>query len=355
MVKRVFLPPDKGVIAQHRQAGREVFLTLNVFGGRRAWEMFPDSVPVLADGRALADVANHGGVCPTHFGWRADRLAKLADWAREFGGDSGIQGVWLDFVRYPGRWEQPQPDLPDTCYCPRCLDAFQKHSGLSLPAQLVTVGEKARWIKERASYEWMVWKKEQISSFVRDARAVLQENGGGRRLQLGVFLVPWRVSDFAGALSFVLAQDARQFAGYVDRLSPMVYHRMVGRNIDWVGEISRYYDEVKPGRVWPIIQAEDVGAEEFEQVLGEVGRSGAEEVLVYVYRSMQGHHWRALDGFVPQQNLIGDPGFETVGAREGRWTMGTGNGVSDTRFFHVPAGDGNGPAIGIQAGRDGQG
>ncbi|MCB2173633.1 hypothetical protein KQH41_00040 [bacterium] len=354
-VDRVFVAPDEELIARHRQARREVFLTLNVFGGRQAWTVYPDSVPILADGRALGDVVNHGGVCPTHRGWRENRLAKLADWARAFGGDDGIVGVWLDFIRYPGRWEQPQPDLPDTCYCPRCLAAFQEHSGLEILSELVTVGEKARWIREQAPYAWMVWKKEQISSFVREARAVLQENGGEQPLQLGVFLVPWRISDFEGALSFLLAQDARQFVSYVDWLSPMVYHRMVGREVEWVGEISRYYDEVAPGRVWPIVQAEDVGAKEFGRVLGSVARSGADDVLVYSYRSMEDHHWRALDSFAPQQNLIGDPRFTSVGAGNGEWAMGIGNGVGDTRFFHVPEGGDNGPAIGIQAGRDGQG
>ncbi|BDD86660.1 hypothetical protein [Desulfofustis limnaeus] len=369
-VGRVFLPGDKELIARHRQAGREVYLTLNVFGGRQAWQLFPDSVPILADGTSLAEGANHGGVCPTHPGWRANRLAKLVVMVREFGGQEGIGGIWLDFIRYPGRWEQPDPELPDTCYCPRCLDAFQRHSNLRIPERLVSVGEQARWIKEQAAYAWVVWKKEQITSFVREARDVLQENSGVQPLQLGVFLVPWRQADFNGALSFQLAQDAQQFAPYVDQLSPMVYHRMVGRDVAWVEELGRYYDEVAPGRVWPIVQAEEVGAEEFEQVLGGVARSGADDVLVYSYRTMLDHHWRALSGFVPSANLIGDPRFTTVAqgglseaaagdaaqsAEPRRWSMGGKNGVSDSRFFHVPAGDGNGPAVGIEAGRDGQG
>lgn len=354
-VGRVFLPGDRALIEQHRRAGREVFLTLNVFGGRQAWQLFPDSIPVLADGSSLADNAGQAGVCPTHPGWRANRLAKLVVLAREFGGDDGIQGIWLDFIRYPGRWEAVQPDLPDTCYCPRCLDAFQRHSKVQLPAQLSTVADTARWIKEQVPYEWMTWKKEQISSFVREARAVLQQNDGERPLQLGVFLVPWRKSDFDGALSFLLGQDARQFAHYVDQLSPMVYHRMVGKEVAWIGEIGRYYDEIAPGRVWPIIQAEGVGGAEFKQVLAEVAQSGADEVLVYSYRSMLDHHWHGLAGFVPQPNLIGDSRFQSVGVAAGGWSMGTGNGVSDTRFLQVPAGEANGPAIGIQAGRDGQG
>jgi hypothetical protein len=226
-VAAVFLPPKAELIGAQVAAGREVFLSLNVFGGTQPWQEFPDAVPVMSDGQKLS--GKYGGICPTHPEWRASRLKLLAGWVHDFGGEKGISGVWLDFLRYPGSWEHAEPQLHDSCYCDRCLRLFQLEMGVAIPLELTTTRAMSAWIKLHAASQWLAWKKEQISSFVRDARKVLDENSSDRRLKLGVFLVPWRKSDFAGPLSLQLAQDAEQFRPYVDVFSPMVYHRMVGR------------------------------------------------------------------------------------------------------------------------------
>ena len=101
----------------------------------------------------------------------------------------GIDGVWLDFIRYPGFWEVPDPKIPDTCYCPRCLAKFQKDSRISMPSGLDTKGSAA-WIKAHAPYQWMVWKKEQIASFVSETRGSDGPKiAGNKPLKLGLFLV----------------------------------------------------------------------------------------------------------------------------------------------------------------------
>ena len=225
-VDTVFTPPNRELIQLQSAAGMEVFLSLNVFGGTEPWKDFPDSIPVLSDGQKLT--GDYGGVCPTHGAWRANRLALLAGWLNDYAEEHGISGVWLDFLRYPGRWERSDPAIVDSCYCQRCLALFQSATGVAVPAELVAVREKAAWIKQHAGLQWVEWKKETIASFVRDARVVLDQHREEKKVKLGVFLVPWRKSDFDGALSFQLAQDAELFKPYVDVYSPMVYHRMVG-------------------------------------------------------------------------------------------------------------------------------
>jgi hypothetical protein len=48
--------------------------------------------------------------------------------------------------------------------------------------------------------------------------------------RLGLFGVPWCLTDHDGAIRHVIGQDYRALGGYVDVIviSPMVYHRMCG-------------------------------------------------------------------------------------------------------------------------------
>jgi hypothetical protein len=361
----VFLPIQKQFIQSHANAGKKVFLTLNVFGGREAWDRFPDSIPVTAIGDSLEHA--YGGICPTHSAWRSSRLSLLTDWINEYGDPKGIAGIWLDFIRYPGRWEHEYPEIPDTCYCERCLSLFQNQFKIVIPSDLHLTIDKSAWIKNNAPHEWMQWKMNQITSFVRDARKTLDKNPAGRKLKLGVFLVPRKKSDAKGSLSFDLAQDAASFAPYVDVYSPMVYHKMVGEPVDWVAEITSYYKASVPGEVWPIIQAADVSPEEFEEVVSSASHAGAEGLLVYKYSAMTEEHFLALSRFAPADNLIPNPNFKisdgNAEAVEGNesfrtpslWSAGAGGIIYDSQFLIAPADGSESVSIGITAGTDRQG
>ncbi len=361
-VDAVFVPPEGEIIAAQRAAGRRVFLTLDVFGGSGGWQTYPDARPVKADGELLEPAL--GAICPTHVGWRRNRLETLASWLERFHGASGIDGVWLDFIRYPGRWEEARPELPDTCYCPRCLDKFQADAGIRIGAAAATVAEKAGWIRENARLAWTAWKKEQIVSFAREAKELLGQAAADRRMVLGAFLVPWRKSDFDGALSFHLAQDAKLLAPFVDVFSPMVYHKMVGRPAPWVGEITDYYAEMTGRTLWPIIQAEQVGNEEFGEVVQSLLDSAAEGVLVYTLREIKDEQWPLLAKYQPQANLLQNPRLQRAAAGAGKpaveskaglpdgWFSARLARVRDSKFWYEEAEQGN--VIGLTAGHDRQ-
>ncbi len=343
-------------------AGRRVFLTLNAFGGSEGWKQFPDARPVLADGQYLDPAL--GGMCPTHEGWRRSRFDLLTSWLEKYQGNSGIAGVWLDFIRYPGRWEQEKPDIPDTCYCPRCLGKFQTDSGVRIADEAKTVAEKAAWIHDNARLPWMLWKKEQISSFAREAKWLIGQFPGDRRILFGAFLVPWRKSDHDGALSFHLAQDAKLLAASIDVFSPMVYHRMVQRPIAWVAEITDYFAEISGREIWPIIQAEKVGGEEFGQVVQSLSRPSTQGLLVYTFSDMMDEHWPLLAKYQEPPNLLANPALQRSPAEAGKptaaskaglpddWFSAPQKDVQDSQFWHKLQEDGN--AIGMTAGYDRQ-
>lgn len=309
-ITRVWGPAKQEWITSQVEQGREVFLTLNAFGGSAAWQQFPDSRPVLANGKQLE--GKYGGVCPSHRTWRQARLALLQKWLEDFTGEKGISGIWLDFIRYPGQWETGSLAVPKTCYCRRCLNAFQQETKTVIPEQLHSTADKAHWIDTYAAEKWHSWKKEQILSFVRHVRTLLDSHNdklstSSAKIKLGVFLVPWRKSDFNGAISSFLAQDAELLAPYVDVFSPMIYHKMVQQPPSWAGEITRYFKNIGEQAgiaTWPIIQSENVSPEEFGKLIKETESNGAQEIIVYSLQHMQHDQWPFLQKFSPEQNLL---------------------------------------------------
>ncbi len=309
-ITKVWGSADREWIDSQQRQDREVFLTLNAFGGSSGWKQFPDAIPVLANGEKLQ--AKYGGICPTHKGWRQQQLDKLQQWLESFSGQRAFSGIWLDFIRYPGKWEEKNPAIPKTCYCDRCLTLFQQETETAIPTTLTSTPQKAAWIDQYAAEKWQQWKKEQILSFVKEARKIIDNNqpaelAKAEKIKLGAFLVPWRKSDFNGAVVSSLAQDAETMARYIDVFSPMVYHRMAHQPASWVREISWYFHNMgeRAGlETWPAIQSADVGREEFSAALHGVEKSGAQDVIVYAMKDMQKALWSPLGRFSPQKSLL---------------------------------------------------
>ena len=79
------------------------------------------------------------------------------------------------------------------------------------------------------------------------------------------------------AIERIIAQDYASLAEHVDVFSPMVYHRMCGEPVPWIGEIVDYVSAKTRKPVWPVVQAHsepkcewnpyELPAEEFEAAL----------------------------------------------------------------------------------------
>jgi hypothetical protein len=216
----------------------------------------------------------------------------------------------------------------------------------------------------------MEWKKEQITSFVRDARAVLVQSPHKKEILLGLFLVPWTKGEKQSAITFQLAQDAEQLSVYADVLSPMVYHRMCGQPVSWIRDISQYFREMTAKPIWPILQAEDVGTDEFVAALNAVTQSGAQSVLVFSFAEMSSGTWSLLHGFRPLDNLIPNADFVRSAAvkqfsdailqysspEPDFWKSGADGILFDSEFWVWPKKDSaEQRSLGITAGQDRQG
>ncbi len=145
----------------------------------------------------------------------------------------------------------------------------------------------ARELLELYEGEWTAWHCEQITSWVAEARAVLDRVRPGALL--GLFGVPWRLADYDGAILKVIGQDYRALGQYVDVFSPMVYHRMCGYPPGWIGEVTEEVHALSGKAVWPIVQSVDaptpLPAKEYAEALGVALRSpAARGILVFTLK-----------------------------------------------------------------------
>jgi len=331
-VNAVFVSPKQDVVRWYKEQGFKVFISVNAFGGKGAWEKYPDSRPVKANGKKLGeDKGDKGqeGTCPTHLKWREDRLRHIKHLVDALGKDQGIDGIWLDYIRYPGFWETAKPDVPDTCYCSGCLNKFQADMKIRIPPGR-TAGEAALWIKKNCPYEWMEWKKEQINSFVKEVKGILEKHP--KKITLGLFTVPWRKGEKDNAISCKLGQDAFMLSEIADVISPMLYHKMCGHSVNWVGMMTQYYTETAGCSVWPIIQSHDLNPEEFGKAAANCAKGGADGILVFSYGGIKDSKfekkkmWEAVRVFEPQKNLIINIPFQ----KELKWMKPEG-GMNSTK------------------------
>ncbi|MHB8056006.1 MAG: glycoside hydrolase family 10 protein, partial [Candidatus Aminicenantales bacterium] len=194
-------------------------------------------------------------VCPTKKEFRNRRIAQVKDWVGKYDPD----GLSLDFIRFFVFWEMVYPErtpdsLPQTCFCPTCLEDFQKTENIKLPENLSGTAEASGWILKNHPAEWTDWKCRVITNMVKDlvaaAKAVKPD------IKINVHTVPWRKGDFGGAIEAVAGQDIARIAGFVDYFSPMCYHHMVGRNPDWIHDVVQDVFDRGGRDVLPSIQVD---------------------------------------------------------------------------------------------------
>ena len=267
------------------QAGMPVYAEFGCFVGDRWWQDIPESRPVTETGALLepegGENAWYCGVNPSHPAVRKQSLGKL----EELLTDHAIDGVWLDFIRWPCHWEVHDPYLPLTSFDPGTVERFCQDTGIDpIEGEVPVV---ARTILEQHVEGWTDWRCEQVTSWVAAARQVVDRVRP--RALLGLFGVPWRLADREGAILRVIGQDYKALGPYVDVFSPMVYHRMCGYGPEWISEVTDEVHALSGKPVWPIVQSVDepdpLPADEYRAALDTALRSLASEgVLVFTLK-----------------------------------------------------------------------
>ncbi|MFH1742950.1 MAG: hypothetical protein ABIH23_28430, partial [bacterium] len=263
-----------------RAAKIRVYREMAVFVGKEAYRNHPDWRPITAEGKEQEPEGWFYGLCPNKEERRKEKLKQFEKLLR----NPRLDGVWLDFIRYPIRWEKKEPKLVDNCFCDDCIRLFREAvAGEFKIPENMSRPELARWILDEHLPSWIEFKADRICAWVHEAR--LLRDRIRPEATIGIFTVPWSPKDFDGAIFRIVGQDYAKLADDVDVFSPMVYHLLCYRDTGWPARFTMETKTRTGKPVWPIIQAMDepskLPLQELEQVTLESARASKTGVIIF--------------------------------------------------------------------------
>jgi hypothetical protein len=249
--------------------GLKVFAEFATLNGKNYVAQHPEAWAINEKGEQVEAATWFMGVCPTEPGFRQYRFAQLRNLLQEY----ELDGVWMDYVHWHAQFEDPEPILPETCFCDHCLTKFTSDTGIQLPVG--TTQERAHWILEKNDAPWRAWRCTVIVDWAREMKAILREENPDALL--GLYHCPWKDDEYDSASRRILGLDYDLLAEVIDVFSPMVYHGRMERSAAWVGDNISWFSNrlhIQAGtgpKIWPIVQAYNdpkvISSDEFESVL----------------------------------------------------------------------------------------
>lgn len=289
-------------IALVKEQGARFFAEFNTMHVAGFLKRYPDAAPIGTDGKPCPPPEGWQGICPTHPDYRRFRMKAFAALLKK----PGLDGVWLDYHHAQAAWERAKPELPDTCFCDRCLLKFQAQTGVVLPA--LAPEELSALLLSRHRQAWVRWRCAVFTDWVREFKEIRDKLRP--KALLGSFHCPWNDKEFDGALRRKLAIDLKAQARYLDVMSPMVYQARFGhagdhpawipRQTAWLAKHLRLqgYRGERPV-LWPIVQLADWGEvvplEQVEPLLDQALRAPSSGVIVFRWTAMKRRNPTKID------------------------------------------------------------
>jgi hypothetical protein len=186
---------------------------------RADFDTYPELIPIGVDGKPIRYGALVQGVCLSQPVFLAQVEADLR---------AGIQtyapaGIWLDYLTYAGWFEQPDPDLQESCFCRACIATFCEQTGI----HATTPGE----ILTRHGAAWTAHKCTRIAAFATRYAQIIRS--ALPDCVIGAYMCPWTQAEFDGALRRIFAQDYDLLAPAIDVFTPLIYGTKSGRLANW--------------------------------------------------------------------------------------------------------------------------
>ncbi len=255
-----------------RAEGLKVYAEFATLNGKGYVDKHPEAHAIDETGQRVQAATWFMGVCPTEPGFRQYRFDQL----RELLTNYDLDGVWMDYVHWHAQFEEPEPILPETCFCDHCLNRFSEAINTEIPGE--GIPEKAAWILANQDKAWRDWRCRVILEWAVEMKAILRELRP--QALLGLYHCPWDDAEFDGARRRILGLDYDLLRGTIDVFSPMVYHGRMGREPEWVEKNITWFcqrlgirkDEYP--KVWTIVQAYDDPAPITPQAFETVLRGG---------------------------------------------------------------------------------
>jgi hypothetical protein len=209
----------------------------------------PELWPVLENGARRPQMEWYVGMSPTDRRRQEEALSQIRLIARTF----PIDGLFLDFVRWPLHWEielRPGRDRPfDSSFDAATLAMFEKATG-ALPRYLDSTKARAAWIRRNRLADWVEFKCKVVSDFVAEARNALKE--AKTDAELGIYVVP----DVNGLTEPLTGQRIKDLEPLVDWMSPMLYHNILLQPPAWVASTLAPMVQIAGEKTLPVLQAD---------------------------------------------------------------------------------------------------
>jgi hypothetical protein len=233
VVDRMANYDDRAWAAALREAGLRCYQTTATFFDPAALATFPDARAVNARGEPDRGFDWYLGICPTHEGYLAAKIARLTQVVETLLPD----GLFLSFTRYPGFWESWTPDYRFSdadrfCFCDRCRALFARELDIALPTG--DTAAQARFILDEHGAAWMRWRCRQVGRVVARIASAVRDRRPRLRLMLNT--LPFPVTDFDGfdARREIAAQDLGSLAEWIDAFELMTYLQILRRPAAWL-------------------------------------------------------------------------------------------------------------------------
>ncbi len=247
---------------------------LTCFNNDDALSHNPKLHPVCRDGRRRPQMNWYIGITPTCQAYTRSRLDVLKQMTKAY----KLDGLWLDFIRWPLHWEHElRDDTPaplESSFDEHTLRRFADYADIDIAAG--TTRQQADWILRTHREKWIDFKCWIITDFVAQAKTIVDTNLEGK--PLGLDIVPAK----SPQREHLLGQRLNELSAYADCFSPMLYHHVLGFSPDWMTEILDELAAETHKPIIPFVQAdpfssnhEPFSAREWEKVLNTVLSHGA--------------------------------------------------------------------------------
>ena len=221
-------------------------------------------------------------LCPS----RSEPLEFIARRVTELSEYSQLDGIHLDFIRYPdvilAKSLQPKYGIVqdreypeyDYCYCDVCRKTFKEKTGID-PLELKDPS---------ANIEWRQYRYDSISNFVNNKLIPIARNSN-KEISAAVFP------------PFNWLQVRQQWSNWnLDAVLPMLYHPFYYQGIEWIKE------QTEKG-IYSLRKSEPLYSGLFVSALAPAGLSkaieasisgGAQGVVLFEFHSMNDEHWKSF-------------------------------------------------------------
>ncbi len=213
--------------------------------------------------------------------------AYLADYIDRIARIKGLDGVHLDYIRFPdvilpitlqpkyGLVQDREYPAFDYGYHPTCIARFKAQTSID-----------PRTLEDPSAHEaWRQFRYDQITEVVQQLAEVVHRHG--KPLTAAVFPTP-RIA------RTLVRQDWVRWP--LDAVMPMIYHNFYDKPVSWIEEATREGVEALQGRI-PLYSGLFIPAltpRELVEAVAHARAGGAAGVSLFNVRSMTPEHWEAL-------------------------------------------------------------